>query len=124
VGGHGLGGRVAAEFADSHPEVKGLALWAARPRAPLLRTELRVVSVYGTADEATQQEVLDSQAYLPPSTTYVPVPGAVHASFGDYQAQRGESVPGPDAAAAQEQIRGATAALLAAVKPPPPKKKK
>jgi len=54
IGGHSLGGAMAARYAFNHPEViHGLALWAAYPEegADLsLRTDLQVVSIFASED--------------------------------------------------------------------------
>jgi pimeloyl-ACP methyl ester carboxylesterase len=121
VGGHSLGGVVAASFADNHPQVKGLVLYAAYPAAALHRTDLQVVSIYGGADErTTPADIAKSKADLPPATSYVEIPGAAHSSFGDYGPQPGDGEPSGDPAAARQQIRDSTQALLQSIVPPPP----
>ena len=121
VGGHSLGGVVAASFADTHPQIKALVLYAAYPEAPLQRTDLKVVSLYGGADElTTPAEIEESKADLPPATAYVEVPGAAHSTFGDYGLQTGGGQPSGDPAAARQLIRQTTQAVLQSIVPPPP----
>lgn len=118
VGGHSLGGTVAASFAEGDRRVEGLLLLAAYPSARLGRTDLRTTSVSGDLDRlVTPEEVAKSRADLPPTTTYVVVPGASHASFGAYGAQPGDGTPTADPAAVQDQVVTATVALLAAITP-------
>jgi hypothetical protein len=127
VGGHSLGGVAAASFADSHPQVKGLVLYASYPANALQRTDLKVVSISGDHDElTTPADVERSKAELPPSTRYVVLPGAVHSFFGDYGDQPGDGRPATDRAPSQAKITEATRTLLASIVPPrpPPKKKK
>ena len=53
IGGHLLGGTMAAQFAHAHPgSVTGLVLWASYPpsSADLSRSGLRVLSIYATQD--------------------------------------------------------------------------
>ena len=51
VGGHSLGGSMAAQFIDSHPgDVDGLVLWASYSAADLSSDGLTVLSAYGTLD--------------------------------------------------------------------------
>jgi len=121
VGGHSLGGVVAASFADTHPQIKALVLYAAYPAAPLQRTDLKVVSLYGGDDElTTPAKIEESKADLPSDAAYVEVPGGVHSTFGDYGLQPGGGQPSGDPAAAQKLIRDTTQALLQLIVPPPP----
>ena len=121
MGGHSLGGVVAASFADTHPQIKALILYSAYPAGPLQRTDLAVVSIYGGADErTTPADIEESKANLPPATSYVEVPGAAHSTFGDYGLQPGDGQPSGDPAVAQKQIRDSTQAVLRSIVPPPP----
>jgi hypothetical protein len=125
VGGHSLGGSVAASLADSDDEVEGLALFASYPAEPIIRSDLKVVSLSGTADGfATPADIEASRAKLPPSTSFVVIDGAVHSSFGDYGDQPGDGTATIDRSAAQAEISKAALALMAAVAPPPPPEKK
>jgi len=128
VGGHSLGGVAASTFADDHPgQVKGLVLFAAYPAGKLRRTDLRVLSISGSADGlATSAKIEAAKADLPSSTRYVVVPGAIHAYFGDYGNQPGDGTPATTRATAQAEIAGSTEALLASLvpRPTPPVKKR
>lgn len=125
VGGHSLGGVSAASFADAHSEVGGLVLFGSYPASTLVRSDLKVTSISASDDGlATPADIDANKAKLPPTTTYVVVPGAVHSWFGDYGDQPGDGVPTGDRVAAQAEITKATQALLASLQPPPPKKKK
>jgi pimeloyl-ACP methyl ester carboxylesterase len=125
VGGHSLGGTVAASLADKDDRVDGLVLFASYPADPITRNDLKVVSISGTADGlVTPADIEASRANLPPNTTFVVIEGAVHSSFGDYGDQHGDGTPTIDRSAAQAEITKATLALLAAVTPPAPPKKK
>jgi hypothetical protein len=129
VAGHSLGGVTAASFADGSPTVgeapvAGLVLWASYPARTLQRADLTVVSVSAELDElTTPAEVAAAKDDLPPDTTHVVVPGAVHSWFGDYGDQPGDGTPTGDRAEAQTQITRATRDVLAAVTPKPAKKK-
>jgi len=125
VGGHSLGGTAAASFAGSHPQVKGLLLWASYPASPLTRTDLSVMSIYGTEDGlATPAKIEDHKSMLPPDTQYVEVTGGLHAYFGEYGAQPGDGTTTVDRATAQKQIVDASVKFLASFQPAPPKPKK
>jgi hypothetical protein len=129
VGGHSLGGVTAASFADEQATpgdapVAGLVLWASYPAGRLERTDLTVTSISAELDGlSTPAKVDAAKPKLPPATTHVVVPGAVHSWFGDYGDQPGDGTPTGDRAEAQAEITRATRAVLAAVTPKPAKKK-
>lgn len=116
VGGHSLGGAMAANFAKSHPgEVAGLALWAAYPASgdDLSASGLRVVSIYGSLDGlATAKKIDASRALLPAGTTWVSIPGGNHAQFGWYGAQPGDNLAAVSRQDQQSPAVQATVALL------------
>jgi hypothetical protein len=118
IGGHSLGGTVAASFAEDDRRVEGLLLLASYPSTRLERTDLRVTSVSGDQDQlVTPADVAKSKANLPASTTYVVITGASHASFGSYGRQPGDGTPTADPDAVQDQAAAAAVALLAAITP-------
>ena len=115
IGGHSLGGVVAARYAatQSH-HMAGLVLWASYPSSSMrTATWLHVSSISASNDGlATPAKIHASKPLLPPSTTYVEIAGAVHSDFGDYGPQRGDGTPTISRADAQAQIVRATKALL------------
>ena len=117
VGGHSLGGAMAANFAFTHPDaVQGLVLWAAYPAGnnSLADRQLAVVSIYGTADGLTTQAKVDaSRPLLPHSTRYVAIEGGNHGQMGWYGPQSGDGVASISREAQQAQVVDATLALLA-----------
>ena len=119
VGGHSLGGTVAAMDAEAHDAdptgpVRGLLLYASYPATDLSASlDAAVLSVSGSEDGlATPESVDDSRAQLPASARFVEVEGASHASFGDYGPQSGDGVPTLSADEAREQISSLTVDLL------------
>jgi pimeloyl-ACP methyl ester carboxylesterase len=124
VGGHSLGGAMAARFcADFPPEVRGtvagLLLWAAYPAASdaLAGSGLAATSIYGTLDGlATLDKIADSQALLPPEAVWVPIEGGNHAQFGDFGAQPGDSPASISPEQQQEKIVAASLTLLAGLR--------
>lgn len=111
VGGHSLGGAMAATYAsEEHDELVGLLLYAAYPASDMSdRTGLIVTSIFGTEDGlATVDDIRASMADLPPDTLFVPIEGGIHAFFGDYGAQAGDGTATISRDDAQDQIVEAT----------------
>lgn len=94
IGGHSLGGAMAALYADEHPEaIAGLLLWAAYPAASndLSGRDLPVVSLYGTRDGlATPEQIEASRVSLPADAQFIAIQGGNHAGFGRYGPQAGD----------------------------------
>ena len=95
VGGHSLGGAMAANFAHKTPALlDGLFLWAAYPAESddLSSQQIHVISIYGTLDGlATADKIDASRPLLPADTTWVPIEGGNHAQFGWYGDQPGDN---------------------------------
>ncbi|MEJ5201653.1 MAG: alpha/beta fold hydrolase [Anaerolineales bacterium] len=94
IGGHSLGGAMAAAYAYRHPEqIQGLVLWAAYPAQAnsLSSRPLKVVSIYATRDGlATLEKIQASRGLLPPDTRWVAIEGGNHSQFGSYGLQPGD----------------------------------
>jgi hypothetical protein len=100
VGGHSLGGTVAAMDADEHDgdersPVTGLLLYASYPASDISTTlTADALSIYGTKDGlATPFDIERTAALLPPEAGFIPIEGAVHSFFGDYGPQPGDGTP-------------------------------
>lgn len=90
VGGHSLGGAMAARFASQSSEIDGLVLLASYPESGLDLTDsgLDVISIYGDRDLlATPDDVVGARPQLPGDTEFVLVEGGNHAQFGSYGRQ-------------------------------------
>lgn len=120
IGGHSLGGSMAARFARTHPAaVQGLALWASYPAASddLSGADLRVVSIYATLDGLATGEKIDaSRRLLPADTTWVQITGGNHAQFGWYGQQAGDNPASISRSDQQDQVVAASLALLERLK--------
>ena len=121
VGGHSLGGAMAAQYAGGNPEdVAGLALWASYPAGgnDLSKNALRAVSIYGTADGVSEPETVEAaRARLPEDTDWVAIEGGNHAQFGWYGPQRGDQAPQINHLEQQALTAEATVRLLQAITP-------
>ena len=104
IGGHSLGGSMAASYLADHPEdYKGLILLGSYSTADLSATDLAVLSVFGSEDEVMNHEKYqDNKSNLPSDFTEYVIEGGCHAYFGMYGAQDGDGMP---AITNEEQIR-------------------
>ena len=124
IGGHSLGGAMAAEYVNNNPgAVAGLALWAAYPAGKTDRSAspITVVSVYGDADGvASSEQVLGAAARLPAGATFVAIPGGNHTQFGFYgeRLQRGDNPAGIGRDGQRAAIVAATVQMLQAITSP------
>jgi hypothetical protein len=116
IGGHSLGGTMAARYAAQYPDqLDGLALWAAYPAEGdnLSDTSLPTTSIYGTRDGLVSlTDIETSRPLLPAQTQFRPIEGGNHAQFGWYGPQEGDmaaTISHPDQ---QAQVVQATLALL------------
>ena len=102
IGGHSLGGSMAASYAADHAEdYEGLVLLAAYSTEDLTGTDLKVISLYGTEDKVLNMEkYAENRANLPANTVEKTLIGGNHAGFGSYGAQEGD---GTAAMSASEQ---------------------
>ncbi len=116
VGGHSLGGAMAARFVHTHPSaVDGLVLWASYPAESndLSARDVAVFSVYGSRDGlATPEKIAASEDLLPPETRWVEIAGGNHAQFGWYGPQDGDRTATISHSTQQAQIVQATTVLL------------
>jgi hypothetical protein len=116
IGGHSLGGSMAALYADKHrDQIKGLALWASYPASSnnLADSTIKVVSIYATLDGlATQDKIDASRSLLPADTVWVQIVGGNHAQFGWYGLQSGDNPATISREEQQTQIIQATLGLL------------
>ena len=91
IGGHSLGGAMAAVYAAEHGEgLSGLILLAAYATKPL-DGRLAVLELHGSEDGVLNRDKLEQgRQYLPASALSEELAGGNHAQFGDYGPQRGD----------------------------------
>ncbi|MCX7029323.1 MAG: alpha/beta hydrolase [Spirochaetes bacterium] len=99
IGGHSLGGAMAADLVHAEPgRFAGLVLLAASyppDGASIAGTGLPALSIVGTRDRVVNPEKLASApSLLPPEARFVRIEGGNHAQFGDYGPQKGDGAPG------------------------------
>lgn len=118
IGGHSLGGAMAAQFASGHDRIDGLALWAAYPpeSVDLSGLDIAVTSVSASEDGlADPDEIAASAEQLPADTTFLDIDGGNHAQFGWYGPQDGDGEATISRESQQDQAVDATLALIEAV---------
>jgi hypothetical protein len=116
IGGHSLGGTMAAQFAYENPsKIKGLVLWAAYPASgnDLSKHNILVITIHGSNDGlVSSSQIQDSLKLLPPTTIRVEIAGGNHAQFGWYGDQPGDNKAEMTRELQQSQIVNATLQLL------------
>lgn len=124
VGGHSLGGTVAAleaDAGDGDPDspVMGLLLYASYPASDISATlTAPVLSISASNDGlATPDKIAATRATLPAASTFTVIDGAVHAYFGDYGAQPGDGTPTISHDDARKQISQRSLAFVNQLSP-------
>ena len=94
VGGHSLGGAMAANFIYAHPDaMDGLVLWASYPASSndINNSGVHAISISGTRDGlSTPEKIAASVPLLPADTNWIAIEGANHAQFAWYGEQSGD----------------------------------
>lgn len=111
IGGHSLGGAMAAGYAGKRADrVDGLVLLAAYPATDLTDCNFPAISVYGSEDGVLNRDKLvEGRSLMPPESVEVEIGGGNHAQFGDYGVQAGDGLASISAA---EQIDQTVSAVL------------
>ena len=119
IGGHSLGGSMAANFADNNPDlIDGIVFLASYPANSndLSDQDIESLSIYGTQDGlASPSKILASRSLLPQDTNWLAIEGGNHAQFGWYGSQSGDNDATISRIEQQEQIQQAILELLASV---------
>lgn len=92
IGGHSLGGSMAASYLEKNAEhFAGLLLLASYSTADLSETGLSALSVYGSEDGVMNREkYAENLPHLPTNCKEIVIEGGNHAGFGVYGAQEGD----------------------------------
>jgi hypothetical protein len=120
VGGHSLGGTMAAQYAYNNPGlIKGLVLWAAYPVSgnDFSQMNIKALTMHGTNDGlVSSAQIDDSMKLLPKDAIRVEIQGGNHSQFGWYGNQPGDRPATISREAQQKQIVDATCKLLEMIK--------
>ena len=112
VGGHSLGGSMAAQYAADHADdgaLAGLVLLGAYTASDLSASDLGTLVVYGSEDQVLNRgKLADSAALMPEGARTIEIVGGNHAGFGAYGPQEGDG----SATISAEEQQGQTAAAI------------
>jgi hypothetical protein len=119
IGGHSLGGSMAASYAKNNPgRVQGLVFWASYPADSddLSQTELKGLTTYGSNDLVLTMDNFNATLpLLPPGAVMQVIEGGNHAQFGNYGPQPGDGTATISAADQQLQAADLTVRILRSV---------
>lgn len=117
VGGHSLGGSMAAQYAANHTTDEGLAgvvLLGSYTASDLSASNLGIVSLYGSNDLVINKGKLEeSTALMPNDALVVEIAGGNHAQFGNYGAQAGDGTASISPTDQQQQAADVIASYIA-----------
>lgn len=110
IGGHSLGGVMAADYASAHrSQFSGVILLAAYPSKPM-DPGTRAITIYGSEDGVLNRaKLVEAKQYLPEDNVTCVIDGGNHAQFGNYGKQAGD---GKAAVSAEEQQRSTVEYIL------------
>ncbi len=114
LGGHSLGGAMAANYISSHTdEYKGLILLAAYSTQDISSSNLKVLCVYGSNDGVLNKDKYEKyKSNLPSNYVELVIEGGNHAQFGNYGSQSGDGDATITASEQQEKTALAIEGLL------------
>ncbi len=118
IGGHSLGGAMAAQFVADNPDaVRGVVFLASYPAGnlDLSGSPLRFASICGTLDGLASDEFEASRARMPPHAVMLALEGGNHAQFGDYGKQAGDGTATMSRADQQTRTVESIAELIASI---------
>jgi predicted esterase len=119
IGGHSVGGTMAAQYTSTHREsIDGLVIWASYPadNADLSGFDLPVALIYGSRDpRVNDSSVMERQHLLPDDTVYIRIDGGDHHQFGTYEINPEDHHATISRDSQQQQIIQATSSLLVSV---------
>ena len=89
IGGHSLGGAMAASYAAKHQDnLKSVVLLAAYPTKEL---DIPVLSIYGSEDGVLNREKYKDSIGMAKNLSEIIIDGGNHAQFGNYGEQLGDN---------------------------------
>lgn len=118
IGGHSLGGSMAAQYAADDPAIRGLALWASWSATDLSARDLAVLTIAGSLDAGAARMLgPDGLAALPTDATVVEIEGGNHEQMAWYTGQPNDPPASLPRSEQKARVAAATIALLARIAP-------
>lgn len=111
IGGHSLGGAMAAEYVKREPDsIDGIVFLASysAESTDLSALDVGAVSIYGTQDGVAGDVFEDSLRRLPEGTSLEVIAGGNHSQYGNYGPQKGDGA----ASVSREEQQAQTAAVI------------
>jgi len=97
LGGHSLGGAMAARYAAEHEgALEGVFFMGAYadPKADLSGADLQALQITASEDQILNREAWEAgRGRMPADTRYVEIEGGNHGQFGAYGQQKGDGAP-------------------------------
>lgn len=91
IGGHSLGGVMAANYAIKDNNIKGIVFYASYPQGDKLKeSNLKILSLYGSNDGVADLNKVKEAAFNE-KAKIVEIEGGNHAGFGNYGNQKGDN---------------------------------
>jgi len=116
IGGHSLGGVMAASYAFSSPSsIKALILYASYPQASnnMSSQHIKVLSTWGSKDGVADiNKIKAAEKLLPKDTIFESIEGGNHGQFGNYGFQKGDNISTISTDKQQEIAAKGTVAIL------------
>jgi hypothetical protein len=114
IGGHSLGGAMAAQYAKNNEDsLDGLIMFASYPASyeDFVDFPIPILSIIGSRDPGAPQQEKFYEA-IADSARRVVIEGGNHRQYADYSFQRGDGIATISAAEQQDQIIAATVQFL------------
>lgn len=96
IGGHSLGGVMAASYAYTNPSsIKALILYASYPQDSnnMSTQNIKVISIWGSKDGVADiSKIKAAEKLLPKNSIFQSIEGGNHSQFGNYGFQKGDNL--------------------------------
>jgi len=116
IGGHSVGGTMAAQYTDKHSDViDGLVIWASYPSdsTDISDLDIPVLSIYGSRElRVNDTSVGERKHLLPNNTLYIRIEGGDHHQFGSYEINPKDHLATISRSSQHQQIIQATLEIL------------
>lgn len=115
IGGHSLGGAMAAQFVHENPAaVEAMVFMASFPadNVDLSRLPIKSLTLVGTRNGLAVNIFMESLSRLPPDSRLVIIEGGNHAQFGNYDPKAGDGMATINRESQQKQAAEAVMALM------------